>query len=55
VDSDADTLINLFNDKTISPHDLAALLGAHSTSKQFHQKPADAGLPQDTTPGVWVC
>jgi hypothetical protein len=51
--SDADTLINLFEDKTISPHELAALVGAHSTSKQFNHDPSRAGQPQDSTPGVW--
>ncbi|CAG8982569.1 hypothetical protein HYALB_00007285 [Hymenoscyphus albidus] len=56
VNSDADTLINLFQDKTISPHALTALLGAHSTSQQFFTSPnlaKDFGKPQDTTPGVW--
>jgi hypothetical protein len=51
--SDADTLINLFQDKTISPHDLTALVGAHSNSKQFSTSPKDFGEPQDSTPGVW--
>ncbi|KAF2837935.1 class II peroxidase, partial [Patellaria atrata CBS 101060] len=49
----ADSLINLFEDKTISPHELAALLGAHSTSKQFFIDPRKSGAPQDSTPGVW--
>lgn len=54
VHSGADTLINLFNDKTIMPHELAALIGAHSTAKQFKQDLATSGMASDTTPGVWV-
>lgn len=49
----ADSLIALFDDKTISGHELAALLGAHSTSKQFFFNKTRAGDPQDGTPGVW--
>jgi manganese peroxidase len=52
VNSDADTLIDLFADKTISASDLAALIGAHSTSEQDVVDPALAGAPQDSTPGV---
>lgn len=53
VKASAESLISLFQDKTISPHDLVALLGAHSTSKQFAVDPSKLGQPQDTTPGVW--
>ncbi|KAI9778890.1 MAG: hypothetical protein M1839_007853 [Geoglossum umbratile] len=53
VGSDANTLIELFRDKTIDAHQLAALVGAHSTSKQDFVDPSLAGRPQDTTPGVW--
>ena len=49
----ADDLIALFEDKTIGPHDLAALLGAHSTSRQFFVNASHAGESQDDTPGVW--
>ncbi|KAF9877511.1 ligninase h2 precursor [Colletotrichum karsti] len=49
----ADQLIQLFKDKTISPHGLVALLGAHTTSQQRFVDPARAGDPQDSTPGVW--
>lgn len=49
----AEYLINLFADKTISPHELTALVGAHSTSQQFHFDPSRRGAPQDSTPGVW--
>ncbi|KAF2716564.1 class II peroxidase [Polychaeton citri CBS 116435] len=49
----ADDLIKLFEDKTISAHELAALMGAHSTSRQFNFNSAQSGAPQDGTPGVW--
>jgi hypothetical protein len=48
----ADNIISLFEDKTIQPHDLAALLGAHSTSQQFVTDRTKAGFGQDSTPGV---
>lgn len=51
--SDADTLIDLFADKTISADDLAALVGAHSTSNQFFVNTSMPNAPQDDTPGVW--
>ncbi|KAF4974700.1 hypothetical protein FZEAL_8429 [Fusarium zealandicum] len=50
---DAETLINLFKDKTIGPEDLVALIGAHTTSQQNHVDGNRAGDPQDSTPGVW--
>ena len=53
VNDSADKLIKLFEDKTISPHDLVALLGAHTTSEQFFVDPKRRGAPQDGTPGVW--
>lgn len=53
VRSDADTLIKLFQDKTIGPEDLVALLGAHTTSQQNFVDETRAGDPQDSTPGVW--
>lgn len=51
-----DALYELFQNKTITARELAALIGAHATSKSFHQTPAgrgDIGLPQDSTPGIW--
>lgn len=48
-----DDIIALFNDKTIIPHDLTALLGAHSASQQFFVNTSLSGKPQDSTPGVW--
>jgi hypothetical protein len=49
----ADKLIKLFQDKTIDPHDLVALVGAHTTSQQHFVDTRRDGDPQDTTPGVW--
>ncbi|KAG4440801.1 hypothetical protein IFR05_003729 [Cadophora sp. M221] len=46
-------LIALFQDKSIDPHTLTALVGAHSCSKQFNQDTAHPGSAQDSTPGVW--
>lgn len=43
----------MFADKTISAFDLAALVGAHSTSEQDIVDANFAGAPQDSTPGVW--
>jgi len=51
--SDAATLIKLFGDKNFSPEDLAALVGAHTTSKAFAQDALTSGIAQDSTPGVW--
>ncbi|KAL5427029.1 hypothetical protein PMIN04_001540 [Paraphaeosphaeria minitans] len=53
VNDSADKLISLFRDKTISPHALVALLGAHTTSEQFFVDTKRAGAPQDGTTGVW--
>jgi len=53
--SDAASLTALFAAKGFSEEDLAALVGAHSTSKAFGQ--AANGIPvggaQDDTPGIW--
>ena len=51
--ADADSLIQLFLDKTIQSYGLAALLGAHSASQQRFLGPSRPGAPQDSTPGVW--
>ncbi|KAF2197373.1 ligninase LG6 precursor [Delitschia confertaspora ATCC 74209] len=53
VHSPADTLIKLFEDKSFTPHDLAALVGAHTSAKQRFVDTAQANKPMDTTPGVW--
>jgi hypothetical protein len=51
----ADSLYKLFQDKGFDATELAALLGAHSTSNQFHfnESAAAVSLPQDSTPGIW--
>ena len=46
-------LYKLFQQKGFEAKELAALLGAHSTSKQFHIPRAPVGAPQDSTPGLW--
>ncbi|KAM0722233.1 hypothetical protein Q7P37_001674 [Cladosporium fusiforme] len=50
-----DIIFQLFQDKGFSARDLAALLGAHSTSKANFQTAhgIPAGSPQDDTPGLW--
>ncbi|PHH63505.1 hypothetical protein CDD81_5786 [Ophiocordyceps australis] len=48
-----DKLLSMFQDKTISPAGLVALVGAHTASQQFFFDPARAGAPQDTTPHIW--
>ncbi|KAF6807621.1 ligninase h2 precursor [Colletotrichum sojae] len=53
VTGSADFLIDLFENKTIKPHGLTALIGAHTTSQQRFVDPSRAGDPQDSTPGVW--
>lgn len=53
VNDSADKIIKLFQAKTIDPHDLAALVGAHTTSQQHFVNTARDGDPQDSTPGVW--
>ncbi|KAF4556673.1 Peroxidase-like protein 2 [Elsinoe fawcettii] len=53
VRASADSLIDLFEDKTISPHELVALLGAHGNSKQRFFDTTKAGAPQDSSPGTW--
>ncbi|KAF2500188.1 heme peroxidase [Lophium mytilinum] len=53
VNDSADKLVALFQDKTIPPHDLAALVGAHTTSRQYFVDTTRKGAPQDGTPGVW--
>jgi len=51
--ADAESLIKLFEDKTIKAHGLAALVGAHTTSQQHFVDPKRKFDPQDSTPGVW--
>ncbi|GKT59636.1 ligninase H2 precursor [Colletotrichum tofieldiae] len=49
----ADKLIELFGNKTITAPGLAALVGAHTSSRQRFFEPSRANAPQDTTPGIW--
>lgn len=53
--SDHDTLFALFADKGFSARDLAALIGAHSTSRANFETEngISVGASQDSTPGVW--
>lgn len=53
--SDHDTIYQLFVDKGFVARDLAALIGAHSTSIANFQTAngIPAGTPQDDTPGLW--
>jgi hypothetical protein len=54
VHAPANDLYQLFENKGFNAKELAALLGAHSTSKSFHQLDImPAGRPQDSTPGLW--
>jgi hypothetical protein len=53
VNATVESLLQLFEDKTIKPNGLAALVGAHTTSQQRFFEPAKAFDPQDSTPGVW--
>ncbi len=55
VNAPAADLFKLFQDKGFNEVDLAALLGAHSTSNQFNfnTSAAAVGKPQDSTPGIW--
>jgi manganese peroxidase len=53
----ADTLIANMEAKGFSAADIGAILGAHSSAKQFEFDPSQAGAPLDDTPGIWdvVC
>lgn len=46
-------LLASFASKGFSTTDLVALIGAHSTAKQFTSDPSKAGAALDSTPGVW--
>ncbi|KFA60124.1 hypothetical protein S40285_09549 [Stachybotrys chlorohalonatus IBT 40285] len=48
-----DHLLALFQDKTITPNQLVALVGAHTTAQQRFVDTTRAGDPLDRTPGVW--
>ena len=53
VHAPANSLLSLFVDKGFNARELAALIGAHTCSKQFHVNETLAGQPQDSTPGTW--
>jgi hypothetical protein len=46
-------IIPIMADKGFSAADTVALVGAHSSSRQFNTDVAAAGTPQDRTPGIW--
>jgi hypothetical protein len=48
-----DEALSHFEGKGFSAGDLAALIGAHTSARQFTTDPSKAGTPEDTTPGVW--
>lgn len=47
------SLFTLFKNKGFNANELAALLGAHSTSKALGQSDIPSGGAQDDTPGIW--
>lgn len=51
--ADAASLMKLFASKGFSAIDLVALIGAHSTAKQFTTDASKAGASLDSTPGQW--
>ncbi|KAF2200371.1 heme peroxidase [Delitschia confertaspora ATCC 74209] len=53
VHASADSLFKLFQEKGFDAVELAALLGAHSTSKQSFVDTSKSTQPQDSTPGKW--
>ena len=53
VNGSGDSLLAMFKAKGFTATDLAALIGAHSTSTQFFVDRSKAGAPQDSTPGIW--
>jgi hypothetical protein len=53
VHASGDSLFALFQDKGFDAVDLAALIGAHTCSKQFFVDTTQSGKPQDSTPGIW--
>lgn len=52
IHQDPQSLIDMFNAKTIGPDGLVALIGAHTTAVQQFAIPDNQG-PLDRTPGVW--
>jgi hypothetical protein len=48
-----DDALQHFSAKGFTAQDLAALIGAHTASRQFITDPTEVGVSQDTTPGIW--
>lgn len=46
-------LVRLFASKGFTPTDLSALIGAHTTAKQFFVDPSKSGAALDSTVGTW--
>lgn len=53
VNGSGDSLLAMFKKKEFTATDLAALIGAHSTSTQSFVDQSKAGESQDSTPGIW--
>ncbi|CAK7212264.1 hypothetical protein SBRCBS47491_001404 [Sporothrix bragantina] len=51
--ANASTMLEMFAAKTFTVTDLVALVGAHTVSHQYFVDPLYAGMPQDTTDGVF--
>jgi hypothetical protein len=48
-----DEVFRHFQAKGFSATDLGALIGAHSTARQFTTDKSRIGAPEDSTPGLW--
>jgi hypothetical protein len=51
--SSANESLALFAARGFTAEDLAALIGAHTASRQVHTDLERAGTPQDSTPDIW--
>ena len=47
------SIVSAFEAKGLSANDVVALVGAHSTAKQFFDDPSQAGASLDSTPATW--
>ncbi|KAI1188007.1 peroxidase [Nemania serpens] len=50
---DAPAIIELFARKTFSASDVIALIGSHTSARQFFVDPRRAGAPLDSDPSIW--
>lgn len=48
-----DAVYESFQNKGFTATDLAALIGAHSSGRQFFTDPSKVGVGLDSTPGIW--